>query len=175
MVYANIIEGTVKMIRLAQKDDIQTILDIYDVAKKFMREHGNHTQWNGSYPDKEMLLDDIDKNQLFVMCDDDGDLYGCFALIGGEDPTYGYIEGKWKSDSPYGTIHRIASSGRKNGVFGECVSFAREKYDHLRVDTHEDNIPMQGAILKQGFEYTGIIYLENGSPRKAYEWMIEKK
>ncbi len=168
------LKGTNEMIRLAQKSEIQDILKIYSVAKKFMRENGNPTQWNGSYPDKETLLGDIDKKHLFV-CEeaDSGELYGCFALIGGDDPTYAYIEGKWKSAAPYAAIHRIASNGTKKGVFCECVRYARTKYDHLRVDTHEDNIPMQRAILKNGFEYTGIIYLENGSPRMAYEWPAE--
>ena len=102
-----------------------------------------------------------------------GGIYACFALIGGEDPTYGYIEGEWRSSSPYGTIHRIASSRRKRGVFAECTAFARTRYDYLRVDTHADNLPMQGAVQKEGFSFAGIIYLADGSPRRAYEWIRE--
>lgn len=160
------------MIRLAKTGDLGRILDIYSIAKVFMRESGNPTQWDGSYPDAETLLADIQKKQLFVMIEKER-IYGCFALIGGEDPTYGYIDGAWLSDSPYGTIHRIASDRTKKGVFDQCVRFARETYDHLRVDTHENNLPMQQVILKNGFVYTGIIYLENGDPRLAYEWLAQ--
>lgn len=160
------------MIRKAMKNDIQSILEIYSAAKDFMHRNGNPNQWNGNYPDEETLLKDIEKNQLYVIADDE--IYGCFALIGGDDPTYAYIDGKWKSDSPYGTIHRIASNGKKKGVFFECVEFARETYDHIRVDTHEDNKPMQNVVLKNGFEYMGIIYLEDGSPRRAYEWVKKR-
>ncbi len=161
------------MIRLATINDMERMLEIYACAKVFMRENGNPEQWNGAYPDVDTLLSDIEKRQLYVM-EENGHLYGCFALIGGEDPTYAYIEGKWRSDTPYGTIHRIASDGSRRGVFHQCVTFARETYDHLRVDTHEDNVTMQCAAQRNGFRYTGIIYLEDGSPRLAYEWLQEK-
>ena len=81
--------------------------------------------------------------------------------------------GSWKSDRPYGTIHRIASDGSKRAVFKECIEYARETYNHLRVDTHEDNGPMQKVILENGFTYQGIIYIEDGTPRLAYEWIEE--
>lgn len=159
------------MIRLAKKEEINRILEIYETAKIFMRENGNPTQWNDGYPEKELLLSDIKKGELFVL-DEGAGICACFALIGGIDPTYGYIEGgSWLSDSDYGTIHRIASDGTAKKVFQKAVSFAKKTYDHIRVDTHEDNHPMQHVILKEGFSYRGIIYLENGDPRLAYEWM----
>lgn len=161
------------MIRLAEKNDMGRILEIYSVARKFMRLNGNPTQWSGKYPDEEVLLDDIENGHLFVVTDDAGGVCGCFALIGGDDPTYRYIDGAWKSDAPYGAIHRVASDGTRRGIFGECVAFARERFDHLRIDTHNDNLPMQHVILKNGFEHTGIIYIEDGSPRRAYEWIAE--
>ncbi len=160
------------MIRLAEKDDLQTILEIYAVAKDFMHTHGNPSQWNGAYPDEATLLADIEKRQLYVLYDNKC-IYGCFALIGGADPTYQKIDGAWASNTPYGTIHRIASARTKKGVFAECVRFARTRYQHLRVDTHEDNKPMQHVVLKNGFTYRGVIYLADGAPRLAYDWVEE--
>ncbi len=159
------------MIRLAKKEEISDILRIYDIAKVFMKENGNPTQWEGGYPERELLLSDIEKGELFVL-EQEECLVACFALIGGEDPTYEYIEGgSWLSDRPYGTIHRIASDGSVHKVFQKAVSFAQETYDHIRVDTHKDNKPMQHVVTKEGFSYRGIIYLENGDPRLAYEWI----
>ncbi len=160
------------MIRQATKNDLQQILGIYASAKKFMHSNGNPNQWNGSYPDESILLDDIAKGHLFVMQNKE-DVYGVFALIGGEDETYGYIEGNWRKNTPYGTIHRIAGDGSKRGVMRECFDFAKEKFGHLRVDTHEDNKPMQKAVQRCGFEYAGIIYLKDGNPRLAYDWYEE--
>lgn len=163
------------MIRLAKKEEMERLLEIYASAREFMRKNGNPTQWNNNYPNKKILFDDMNKNALFVIeSSDDKNICGCFALIGGEDPTYEVLEGgEWKSDSPYGTIHRVAGDGTEKGIFNKCVQFARESYKHLRVDTHEDNLPMQKVILKNGFEYRGTIYLSDGSPRKAYEWIDE--
>ena len=52
------------------------------------------------------------------------------------------------------------------------LDFARTQYNHLRADTHADNIPMQSCLQKNGFAYCGVIYLANGDPRRAYEWSI---
>ena len=161
------------MIRLAKESDIKRLLEIYESAKHFMHTHGNPNQWNGAYPDRETLMSDISSGHLYVAYDETEQIYACFALIGGEDPTYKIIDGKWKSDSPYGTIHRIASDGTRRGVFAECTAFARTKFNHLRVDTHEDNKPMQKTVLRDGFEYAGVIYLADGSPRVAFDW-VEK-
>ena len=158
------------MIRLAEKEDLQTVLEIYAVAKNFMHTHGNPNQWNGTYPDAKTLLSDIEKRQLYVLYEEDS-VYGCFALIGGDDPTYAIIDGAWASNTPYGTIHRIASARTKKGVFEECAQFARKKFRHLRVDTHADNKPMQHVVTKNGFTHRGTIYLADGAPRLAYDWL----
>ena len=44
---------------------------------------------------------------------------------------------------------------------------------NLRIDTHEKNIPMQGCLAKNGFARCGIIYLEDGDPRIAYQKVIK--
>lgn len=159
------------MIRQATKNDLQQILEIYESAKHFMHTHGNPNQWNGAYPEEKLLCCDIEKGYLYVMTDDKDNPYAVFALIEGKDPTYGDIDGEWLTDTPYATIHRIAGDGTRQGIMRECFEFSSQKYDHLRVDTHEDNKPMQRAVTNCGFVYTGIIYLDDGSPRKAYEWV----
>jgi hypothetical protein len=39
----------------------------------------------------------------------------------------------------------------------------------LRIATHEGNVVMRRMLEKHGFELCGVIYLENGDPRVAYE------
>lgn len=97
-------------------------------------------------------------------------IHGVFAFIIGEDATYKRIDnGAWLSDTTYGTIHRIASSGEVRGVFAKSVEFCKTRCPHLRIDTHADNLPMQHLIEKCGFSKCGIIYTYDGSPRLAYE------
>ncbi len=158
------------MIRLAAEEDLKTILEIYAIARRYMAENGNAAQWSDSYPDRELLEKDIRGRQLFVYAEDDK-IHGVFAFIIGPDATYSRIEnGAWKNENPYGTIHRLASDGAVKGVFGQCVEFCRQKISNLRIDTHNDNHTMRHLIEKNGFEKCGIIYVQNGTPRIAYQY-----
>ena len=153
----------------AKESDMPEILPIYAYARKFMKETGNPNQWKDTTPKEEVLRKDIAAGNLYVIRDAHG-IHAVFAFIIGEDPTYTRIDqGSWQSDSPYGTIHRLAGDGTQKGLFGMVVKYCLEKIPHLRVDTHEDNKVMQHLILKNGFERRGIIYIADGTPRIAYE------
>ena len=160
------------MIRKAAAEDLPCILPIYDYARSFMVKNGNPTQWQHS-PTTETLKNDIRLGNLYVV-ENNGHIIGVFALIFGEDPTYRVIEGSWLDESPYGTIHRVASAEGAHGVFAAALAFALEKSNHLRIDTHRDNLQMQHLILKHGFQYCGVIHVADGSPRLAYERVEEK-
>ena len=159
-------------IRQAQARDLDSILKVYEIAREYMRQNGNPDQWGYDKPPKELLKEDIIKEQLFVGTDE-GRICFVFAFILGDDPTYSYIEdGEWLSDKPYGTIHRIASDGTVSGVVKSAVDFAKEYIPNIRIDTHENNKTMQYVVEKLGFSRCGIIYIEDGTPRIAYqkEW-----
>lgn len=159
------------MIRKAKLKDLASILEIYAHAREFMKQTGNPTQWGSSNPTKNQIEEDIKASNMYVLYDDEG-LYGVFALIYGKDPTYQKIyDGKWLDDTLYATIHRIASNGRKMGVFKESIDFSKEIYNHLRIDTHENNKVMQHSILKAGFKYCGNIITSENTPRLAYEYI----
>lgn len=158
------------MIRQAKEQDVAEILRIYAAARAFMRASGNLTQWTGGYPSKEIVRADMEKGVSWVLENACSRLCAVFALIPGDDPTYARIEGAWLDNSPYATIHRAASDGTVHGTFRTMLDFARTRYNHLRADTHADNIPMQNCLQKNRFTYCGIIYLADGSPRRAYEW-----
>ena len=91
----------------------------------------------------------------------------------GDDPTYKVIErGNWLSDDVYGTIHRVAGDGRIHGVLALAVQFCEQNIKHLRIDTHNDNKIMQHVIEKNGFKRCGIIHVNYGSERIAYEKLV---
>ena len=158
------------MIRQASVQDIPEILRIYEAARTFMRRSGNLTQWTGGYPSEEIVRADIARGVSYVLENEAGHLHAVFALIPGDDPTYAHIEGAWRDPSPYAVIHRAASDGSERGTFRAMLAFARARYNHLRVDTHADNHPMQHGFLSNGFVYCGIVYVWDGTPRRAYEW-----
>ena len=157
--------------RKAEFKDIDRIMEIYEIARQFMCDTGNPNQWIDGYPRRELIEDDITKGHFYVSeGKEDGKLHGAFAFILGDDPTYQVIEGgKWLNDEPYGTIHRMANDCTIKGLLENSLPFCFTMTDNVRIDTHADNIPMQGAIAKQGFTECGIIYVEDGSPRKAYQ------
>lgn len=157
------------MIRNAEKIDINKILDIYALARQYMYENGNKTQWI-NYPTKEIIEADINKQYLYVY-EKNNEILAVFTFIIGEDSTYQKIEGKWLSNTPYGTIHRIASSGKEKGIFDVCFNFCKSKINHIRIDTHENNEIMKYLIKKNNFKKCGIIYVEDKSPRIAYEYI----
>lgn len=158
-----------RTIRCAEFSDLDRLETVYREARAFMRRTGNPTQWVGGHPTRSLLESDIPKKQLYVV-EEGGMIHAAFAFILGDDPTYAYIEnGAWRSDAPYGTIHRIGSDGQIHGMFTDVLRFCRNIQPHVRIDTHADNRVMQHIVQKHGFHYCGVIYLENGDPRLAYE------
>ena len=160
------------MFRGAVRSDLDRILKIYAHARQAMADSGNPTQWGDSYPPQEMLEADIDSNRLFVYVVN-GELEAVFAFILGADPTYKVIEnGAWLNDTlPYGTIHRLASAGKRKGVASAVIEWCLEHCESLRADTHADNKIMQHLLEKNGFARCGIIHVADGSPRIAYQRM----
>ena len=159
------------MIRIAVESDLPRIFEVYAAARKIMADNGNPTQWADFYPPHDMLREDIPLQQLYVV-ERDGIICAAFAFIVGEDPSYGYIEdGAWRRSDTYAAIHRVGSDGTQSGIFDEVLTFCREKWPYLRIDTHADNRIMQHLVTKNGFRRSGIVYMcDDGTPRIAYEW-----
>lgn len=158
-------------IRKALLSEIETIEQIYEDARSFMQSAGNPSQWGTKYPPRELLISDIEGGNLYTVRESD-EILGVFFYKLGDDPTYQNIEcGEWKNDLPYGVIHRIAVSKNAHGkgVSRLCFEYAFGLCRNLKIDTHRDNVPMQKALLKNGFEYCGIIHLENGDERVAFQ------
>lgn len=155
-------------IQKATLQDLPRIQAIYANARQFMRQCGNPNQWRDSHPAEEILRQDIALGQLYL-CTQAQDILAVFAYIPGIDPTYLYIKGgNWLNDAPYGVIHRIAVAQQGRGIAGHCFQWALEQCPQLRIDTHRENLPMQQALKKFGFQYCGIIYLLNGEERMAF-------
>ena len=156
------------IIRKTVPSDVKACDDIYAEAKRFMHSGGNPNQWNGAYPSGDDVVKDIEMGIGYV-CENDGEVVGVFVFNVGEEPTYRIIDGEWKKEGEYAYIHRIAVKYRGMGIaefiFNECFKM----YPSLKIDTHSDNIPMQKALLRNGFEYCGVIHLENGDPRLAFQ------
>jgi len=149
-------------------ENLSEIMALYDISRQMMRDNGNDVQWINGYPSKELVTDDIEKGYCHI-CVDNGEIVGVFALIFGNDHTYNVIEGQWLNDNPYAAIHRLGAKGKGRGIVSAVTDFAGFMYSSLRADTHEKNIPMQKAMEKCGYVKCGIIYIDDGTPRVAYQ------
>ncbi len=155
-------------IRHATVQDIPVILEIFDAARAFMRQNGNFEQWTGNYPAESDIVSDIELGEEYVI-EDDGVVCAAFTMMSRPEPTYEIIEGKWLQNGPYGTIHRVASSGKCRGCMQMAVEYALQFHSVLRCDTHQVNLPMRNALTRAGFVYCGTVYMLDGSPRMAFE------
>ena len=179
------------MIRKAEVKDREELLRIYAAARDFMRATGNPTQWGTDRPSVALIDEDLQKGRNYVI-EEDGHIGGVFALLFGVEPTYLSIDGAWPDDDPYVTIHRIASDGSIHGVLGKCLDFTEDLVrkmrtagsgpelpakipESIRIDTHEDNLVMRHLIEKYGFTYCGVIIVDDGTPRLAYERALRRK
>lgn len=163
-------------IRRARAEDAASILPIMDDARSFQRSCG-FFQWHDGHPSMEEILDDISAGACYVLTDDEG-IVGSFSVFYGADPSYALIEdGSWMNPTDrYLTVHRVAVADRARGrgAAGRIFQYAYDMCPglgalSLRVDTHHQNKAMRKAAEKFGFTLCGVIYVEDGTPRAAYE------
>lgn len=162
-------------IRKAKENDLPAIMEIIHQAQRTMKQDG-FQQWTEGYPGEEILSKDIEKQSCYLLTDQE-EIVAVGTLYMENDPNYRIIEeGNWKTEEPYGTVHRlaVAEGRRQQGLAGilydRLEKICREKgMRGMRVDTHRDNKKMQSWIRKQGFRLCGVIYVEDGTKRDAFE------
>ncbi len=156
-------------IRKTELSDLPVLEQIFAHARTYMCQTGNPNQWGTSKPKREVVISDIENANSYVV-EENGQICGTFAFFTTPDPTYAVIEdGAWLNDEPYGVIHRIASAGTYHGILEAAMEYCAAQVSNLRIDTHHDNHIMQHLLEKKGFKRCGIIHLEDGAPRIAYQ------
>lgn len=156
-------------IEKAERADLERLMEMYAGARKFMAEHGNPNQWGTAYPGREMIEQDMEHGYTYV-CKVGNFIAATFYYRLGEDSSYKEISGgSWLNEAPYGVVHRITSDGSVRGAASFCLDWALRQCGNLKIDTHRDNTVMQNLLKKNGFTYCGIIHVEDGSERLAYQ------
>ncbi len=164
----------------AQKTDLASIMKAIKCAQKYLAGLGID-QWQDGYPNEEIILKDILNKESYLVINENNECTGTTMFSLRLEPTYNIIEGNWLTEGlvKYGVIHRMAvddqfrSSGFSRFVFDYFENLLIEKgIISMRIDTHEDNQVMQGLLKKRGYHYCGIIYLESGSKRLAFEKLL---
>ena len=150
------------------------VMEMYAIARDFMNRTGNTSQWGTGYPSEEFIREEIEAGHSFVCENEEGEPVGTFCFIIGEDPTYTEIQGgAWLNHEEYGTVHRVAASGKEKGVAEACFRWCFSRHPNIRVDTHRENRVMQHILGKLGFTYCGIIHVADRTERLAYQKTTE--
>ena len=105
-------------IRPARASELPRLMELFDIARAYMRRNGNTVQWVNGYPSEALIRQDIAQDRAFVV-EEDGIAEAVFCYLTGRhvEPTYAVIYGgAWPDDAPYGVIHRLASSLRRLGA-----------------------------------------------------------
>lgn len=165
----------------ATKQDLPLMMHIIKDAQDLLAEQ-NIDQWQNGYPTEKILLNDIQNNESYIIKSDNNTpiATAMFSLRG--EPTYSKIEGQWMRDNQrsYGVIHRMAVSKEFRGkgiakfIFKEREEFLfASKIKSMRIDTHQDNTGMLSLLKHLKYSYCGVIYLQNGDKRLAFEKLIK--
>lgn len=170
-------------LRKAATSDIESICRIISEAQAQMARLGID-QWQNGYPDRSTIEEDIRRGVGLVLCteEEDGEpMAYCAAIYDGEQTYARIYDGKWltDSDSQYVVVHRLAVADRfkHQGIatqFMRLVEYTAVKQNcrSFRIDTHIDNHYMHALCSRLGFARCGTIYVSDGTPRVAYEKVL---
>lgn len=165
--------------RQANISDLDQIVEIIELSKKYLKET-KVDQWQDGYPAKEDLRRDIESGNSYVLTNKDEIVATTVISLDGESTYNSIFNGEWITNEEYIVMHRVAvhDKYKGKGIFKELIkeaeSLALNKgISSIKIDTHRDNISMQRAVVKNDFKRCGIIYLEDGSERIAFEKVIK--
>ncbi len=166
------------MIRKAELGDIDIITEIIKLCSQDMIANGIF-QWNDGYPNANILADDIKKDDLFVV-EENQMVVGCIVISKEKDAVYKKVE--WLSpDSVHFYIHRLAihPKNQGKGYAQKLMAFAEKKAINegiasIRLDTFSQNQRNQRFYEQRGYKKLQEIYfpMQSKFPFYCYELLI---
>ncbi|WP_127140268.1 GNAT family N-acetyltransferase [Flagellimonas marinaquae] len=166
------------MIRRAKISEIPDILTITRACAQKMQENGIF-QWNEHYPSKEAFLKDIDREELFVI-EENNIVQGTIVISTLMDEEYEPIE--WLTPNGNSTyIHRLSvhpdlqGKGLAQKMMDFAENHAREHgFVSIRLDTFSQNKRNQRFYEQRGYQKLGDIYFPKQSehPFHCYELVL---
>jgi ribosomal protein S18 acetylase RimI-like enzyme len=159
----------------AVEADVNNIMKILNKAQAYFKQQ-NINQWQDNYPNFETVINDINNENGYVLVEDNNVIGTVVFTFGGEKNYEVIYNGKWINNDKYAVIHRMAVDSNYKGMGLASIIIRNieeicldNEICSIRIDTHIENTSMRKMLLKNGFEYCGIIYLEDQSKRVAYE------
>ena len=67
-------------IRLATLSDLNKLMGIFDTARRFMQSTGNANQWINGYPQRELIMHEINSGHCYVCINEQESVAGTFCF-----------------------------------------------------------------------------------------------
>lgn len=161
--------------RKSKKSDIDQLIEI---TKDSIQSQINLKipTWNNNYPSKETFIEDIEKNQGFVL-EKNSKIIAYGAICTGIEEMYlNPINGKINHDEKYTTIHRIMVNKEYRGknlsaeIINKLIKISyKNGYFIVRIDTNEENYPMLKIIEKLKFKHIARVIFPDKTSREVFE------
>jgi len=163
------------IIRQANINDIENIMKMYDSCIIGMINIGID-QWDSLYPNKEIILEDIESKTFYVLIANNNIIAG-INIDDKQDKTY--LAMQWEDkQNLFLVVHRLAvderywskGAGKKLMLFAEELVIKR-KLNSIRLDTYNTNSKAIKFYKNLGYKILGEIYLK---PNKNEYYCFEK-
>ena len=143
----------------AKENQIEEIFAIFSAAIKHMEEQGIH-QWDQIYPDRQIIAEDISKNQMYIGIKNKKPVV-CFVLS--EEYDEEYKNGKWQwPEARFCVIHRLCVSPefQNLGIASETLKYIdkickSQGFDSIRLDCYTNNPYSRKLYDKNGYSIVG--------------------
>ena len=149
-------------VRQGRQDDVEQVMALVRRVVPLMRASGN-LQWDDTYPNPEVLTQDVEQAQLWV-AEEDGRLAGVAAITTDQEPEYAEVG--LDPAEPAIVVHRLAvdpafrGRGVAEALMRQAEDVARERgITALRLDTNTENEATQRLFPKLGYVLAGEIGL----------------
>ena len=161
----------------AQIKDIDLIMNFINDGKEFLKSQGID-QWQGEYPNRQSIVDDIEKEIGYLISSGNVAVGYCCVDFSGES-AYDDLIGEWLDSEPYAVLHRLAvSSEHRSKGFADVAFSLAEKLTtekgvfSIKIDTHEENKTMRHLLEKNGYTYCGKVTYPQGD-RIAFQKLLK--
>jgi len=151
-------------IRKANLEDIDNIMHMYNSCVRGMIDEGIN-QWDSTYPNKQIILNDIKYSTFFVV-EINKEIVAGINIDKNQDYTYKSI--KWcDTSNSFLVVHRLAVKkeywnkkiGKKLMLFTEELVI-NNKLNSIRLDTYSGNPKAMKFYSRLGYKNMGSIQLK---------------
>jgi GNAT superfamily N-acetyltransferase len=167
-----------KKIRKATLFDVNKIWKIVEQGI-YKRKTEGSLQWQDGYPNLDIIKNDIESEQGYVVESDNGVILGYIVLCQSGEPAYDELKTGWLTyNTPFLVLHRlvVCQNPKIKGLAFWIMKQAELKakefgFSSIKVDTNFDNSPMLYIFNKLNYTYAGEVYFR-GNARMAFEKQI---